>query len=700
MTIRNSIVHDVYGDGIVLFQVEDGLIERSAAWRTGLQPRETIGTPNGIWTWRCRRCTVQWTEGFFVDSPGVDGGVYDIDWGNDDNVVQHNFGHDSMGYCASVFAAAGETTTNSTVRHNVCVNNGRSPKLARRQGDLFISTWDGGKLDGVRIHNNTFYWNPPIDAPAVQMDHADFAGTRANVFQSNLVHSTVPRMVHSNEGLRFDHNLYWYAGASRAGVELRRSRARGLLGLPARQRPGRRGPLRRSEADGHDAPAERLSRDRRGGADIGALEHGPAERRKRRRRSGDRVPGQLGRSSSHLAEDDASRAQLVFLQSALEQFGERGLVRGGGIPRRSLGPAGARLEPGGHPDLRAWPDRGRDGPDHAPRRAGRHGGPSLGGLRSARRPGPHPASPARATRPAHPRSSCPGTSADRQKGRVTCVSTVRRCCCFSSSPAPPAAARDYFVSATGDDSRSGSAAEPWRTLAKVNATSFQPGDRVLLEGGRTFAGPLELGSDDRGTPARNIVVTSYGVGRAIIDGGNGRAVTVDGCDHVLVQRLKLVGAGRKTGNTTDGLYLAHSTGSTVDQVEVYGFRHSGVEISGTQDARITNVHAHQNGYAGINSGGDLSKNLYIGYCLTENNPGDPSIRRNHSGSGIIVSQRRGGAGRVLRVDLQRLGPALDRQRPGGDLDAQRRPGDDPALRRAPQPEHRARTAAGSTSTAA
>ncbi len=182
VTIRNSIVHDVYGDGIVLFQVEDGVIERSAAWRTGLQPAETIGTPNGIWTWRCRRCAVRWTEGFLIDSPGVDGGVYDIDWGNDDNVVEHNFGHDAMGYCLAVFAAGGETTTNSVVRHNVCVNDGRSPKLARRQGDLFISTWEGGKLDGVRVENNTFFWNPPIDVPVVQMDHADFTGTRPNVF--------------------------------------------------------------------------------------------------------------------------------------------------------------------------------------------------------------------------------------------------------------------------------------------------------------------------------------------------------------------------------------------------------------------------------------------------------------------------------------------------------------------------------------
>jgi hypothetical protein len=344
VTIRNSIVHDVHGDGIVLFQVEDGLIERSAAWRTGLQPQQTIGTPNGIWTWRCNRCTVQWTEGFFIDSPGVDGGVYDIDWGNDDNVVQHNFGHDAMGYCASVFAASSETTTNSVVRYNVCVNNGRSPKLARRQGDLFISTWDGGTLDGVRIHNNTFYWNPPIDAPVLQMDHADFTGRRPNVFQNNLVHSSVPRMIRSNGELRFDNNLYWYAGSR----EPEWSYAdREHVGFPAYRRDSRQDAaglfadpkLTATVRVASDSPAIGAGASV-GGSEaldafekpvprgrpptIGALEPEPAG-------AGEPAAGSdlyLGRWAliSHLGDDDASRAQLVFLQSALEQFGERGLV--------------------------------------------------------------------------------------------------------------------------------------------------------------------------------------------------------------------------------------------------------------------------------------------------------------------------------------------------------------------------------------
>jgi sugar phosphate isomerase/epimerase len=329
VTIRNSIVHDIYGDGIVFFQVEDGLIERSAAWRTGLQPTETIGTPNGIWTWRSRRCTVRWTEGFFTDSPGVDGGVYDIDWGNDENVVEHNFGHDAMGYCLAVFGAGGETTTNSVVRDNVCVNNGRSPKLARRQGDFFISTWEGGKLDGVRVENNTFFWNPPIDAPVVQMDHADFTGSRPDVFGRNVVHSAVPSMIHSGDGLRFDRNLYWYAGPREP-----------KWGYGGREHAGFAAYRRDSGQDAAGAFADpRLTatmRLRDGspaiegettlGADIGALERAP----------GRGAPVEIDRGRwalvSDLAEDDASRAQVVFLQTALEQYAERGLVVAVGLP--------------------------------------------------------------------------------------------------------------------------------------------------------------------------------------------------------------------------------------------------------------------------------------------------------------------------------------------------------------------------------
>lgn len=336
VTVRNSIVHDVFGDGIVLFQVENGLIEKSAAWLTGLQPVQSIGTPNGIWTWRCRQCTVQLTEGFRIDSPGVDGGVYDIDWGNEANVVQYNYGHDAQGYCAAVFGSKGVTAA-SVIRYNVCVNNGRSPKLARRQGDLYISTWSGGALDGVLIHNNTFVWNPPIDAPAVQMDQAEFTGSRPNLFANNVVWSAVPSMTHSNRRLEFQRNLYWYQGTQTpkwiyGGTEYDfrpyAAVAADLFGPPrldAVLKPAAGSRL----IDAALALPEMGQRDAFGtpvpqgaGYDIGAIEFTGAKAEKALAAAPAWAPRRARRWQLVLLDSAEARSQLVFVQAALAQYGD------------------------------------------------------------------------------------------------------------------------------------------------------------------------------------------------------------------------------------------------------------------------------------------------------------------------------------------------------------------------------------------
>lgn len=218
VTVRNSIVHDVYGDGIILFIVANGLIERSAAWRTGQEPKETVGTPNAIWTWMCNDCVVQYNEAWLSSSPGVDGGAFDIDWGNHNNTVQFNYGHDSKGYCAAVFGAGGLTTVNSVIRANVCVNNGRDDALAKRQGDLFLSTWDNGKLDGVLIQDNHIYWNPAGDHYALN-SAASFTGAGPNRFERNTIVSRVPSLIFSNASLKLNDNTYSVAGAVSGSFE-------------------------------------------------------------------------------------------------------------------------------------------------------------------------------------------------------------------------------------------------------------------------------------------------------------------------------------------------------------------------------------------------------------------------------------------------------------------------------------------------
>jgi hypothetical protein len=211
VTIQNSVVHDVQGDGIVIFESQDGRIAHSVAWHTGMQLTQSIGTPNAIWTWRCTRCIVEDNEAFLTDSPGIDGGAFDIDWGNTSNAVRSNFGHDTQGYCVSIFAAHGPTV-HSVVEGNLCLNNGRSPRLAREQGALLISTWSGGSLEDVQITKNRIDWRPDGDTPAVQT----FPGTSATGvhLDENEIHSTGTVLISKLLPYTGDNNHYVIEGAA------------------------------------------------------------------------------------------------------------------------------------------------------------------------------------------------------------------------------------------------------------------------------------------------------------------------------------------------------------------------------------------------------------------------------------------------------------------------------------------------------
>ena len=209
--VRNSTVHNVFGDGIILFRDQDGLIKTSAAWQTGMQPTQDVGTPNAIWTWTCTDCTVEDNEAYLTDSPGVDGGAYDIDWDNTRNTVQRNFAHDTQGYCVAVFAA-GYTTRESVVRENLCIDNGQSPRLAILQGAVYLHTWNDGPIKGLAIENNTIQWNPSVPDAAAIVNDALVPGSPIS-FQHNHVMSSAPRIYRSNAQFRPSENTYKLAGS-------------------------------------------------------------------------------------------------------------------------------------------------------------------------------------------------------------------------------------------------------------------------------------------------------------------------------------------------------------------------------------------------------------------------------------------------------------------------------------------------------
>jgi len=224
-------------------------------------------------------------------------------------------------------------------------------------------------------------------------------------------------------------------------------------------------------------------------------------------------------------------------------------------------------------------------------------------------------------------------------------------CLWFKSCTGPRVGSSYYISAYGDDSNSGlSEGKAWQSMDKVNEQDFAPGDRILFRGGDTFTGTLSLSAEDSGTESLRLIASSYGEGRAIISGKEAQGLKADSCQYLTVENLEFSGLGRKSGNTTDGVLIYQCDDIILQELEVYGFQHSGIHVHKSDDAVVSHIYAHENGFAGIHVSGttvwDTAKydnhNLYIGYCVAENNPGDPSVLDNHSGNGILASSVKGG----------------------------------------------------------
>jgi hypothetical protein len=216
-------------------------------------------------------------------------------------------------------------------------------------------------------------------------------------------------------------------------------------------------------------------------------------------------------------------------------------------------------------------------------------------------------------------------------------------------------ATDYYVNNTGNDNAAGSTpALAWRTLTRINATKFQPGDRVLLAGGQSFSGGIWVRGNSQGTASQPIVFRSYGAGRATIQSGDSFGFYAHNTAGIELRQLNFVGSGRLTNQKSGvSFYLdsadTHLQHLRLDSLDVSGYQQSGISISsdnglsGYSDVRITNSLMHANGEAGLTSYeswpivGLAHHNWYVGSCTAYDNSGRADVTNSHTGNGIVLS---------------------------------------------------------------
>jgi len=212
-------------------------------------------------------------------------------------------------------------------------------------------------------------------------------------------------------------------------------------------------------------------------------------------------------------------------------------------------------------------------------------------------------------------------------------------CRQNSQPGQSRQGNAYYISASGNDSDAGTKDKPWKTIDKLNHALLVAGDIVYFEGGQTFNGSIFIDTI-LATDKSPVTITSFGNGRAVINGGDSIGLAIFKSSHIHIHNVNFTGSGRKTGNTKDGVVINTCNNVTIDSIDIMGFQKSGLLVYNSSFVEVSNVHAHDNGAAGIFISGDYGKhscdNVHVVNCTAENNPGDPTNLTNHSGNGIIA----------------------------------------------------------------
>jgi len=223
VTVENSTVHDVYGDGIYVALANSVSVKNNVVYNTGQCPSATCTstvTPSGIVNWNTEAATVQGNESYSNSSwSTVDGGDFEIGAQSDNTISEYNYGHDSAGYCQAVYsqdnAPYTPTTSNSIVRYNICANNVLTDP---NYGEIYADALGAGNFDGVQIYNNTIYLSTTITSNYGFVANGTYTGTVSNVFENNLIYSkSLPGMISvtaTTWAISSNNNLYYNAAGT------------------------------------------------------------------------------------------------------------------------------------------------------------------------------------------------------------------------------------------------------------------------------------------------------------------------------------------------------------------------------------------------------------------------------------------------------------------------------------------------------
>lgn len=199
------------GNGILLGEVDGGLVDGCEAWENGALCACPIGGPVGIWAAAANAIVIRNCAAYFNRTSALDGAGFDFDGGVSNSIIEHCTSHDNEGagillysYPGAPYAFAG-----NVARENVCVNDGKKNGMA----GISIGCY-GGRFEGVEVCGNTVIASARIGSGrAISVFGLNARDVR--IHDNLLVACDGARLMEilKQPGLALANNVFWCGGS-------------------------------------------------------------------------------------------------------------------------------------------------------------------------------------------------------------------------------------------------------------------------------------------------------------------------------------------------------------------------------------------------------------------------------------------------------------------------------------------------------
>lgn len=175
MVIRNNVLDDIGGDGIVNVATDGALVEYNVVSNGS---RRSQDYNDGIWPWSADNTIIQYNEVYGMvgqhDALG-----FDSDWNSRNTIIQYNYSHDNEGGFLLICNEGSQSpndsagNTGTIVRYNVSQNDHhRAIKLS-------------GPVKNTLIYNNTIYVGKDENSDVIL--HTDWTGWASDTYIYNNI---------------------------------------------------------------------------------------------------------------------------------------------------------------------------------------------------------------------------------------------------------------------------------------------------------------------------------------------------------------------------------------------------------------------------------------------------------------------------------------------------------------------------------